>query len=97
MQDDGKAGKAGSKGEEEEDEGKPVMHPAEPVPVRLDSESLDETASRGSQDSTEGKADPPKACLLPFPLQFQPHSQSLVFVAFTPAGLPLATQLGSCL
>ena len=44
------------------------MHPAEPVPVRLDSEPLGEAASEGSQEgtkgraeATKGKADAPKA------------------------------------
>ena len=44
------------------------MHPAEPVPVRLDSEPLSEMSSqgslvgtKGSPGGTEGKADAPKA------------------------------------
>lgn len=66
MQGEDKTGKQGAQSEEADRE--PVMHPAEPVPVRLDSEPLSEAASEGSQqgskgqpEAAEGKADAPKA------------------------------------
>lgn len=70
----------GLKGKEEEEgkdkagEGKPVvnpledkepvMHPPQPVPVRLDSEPLESASSQGSAEGQEKKADKSQVILV---------------------------------